>query len=209
MNRNIIALGCASLLAAFTIGYWAAPREILDNEVEHVGVFTTDTKSVLSATVTSLKAENKLIIYRYDGETRVSIERSKFFVLHGSQELFVPASVTYLLDMADLGQEDVTYNEKTKTVLVKLPKLKMGDIAFQPERARKINGGMLTFSSGVVDELEKINYRTARKAFVKQAQQPTLVEAARAQAVENITAYFEIPLRAVGDPNIKARVYFP
>ena len=40
---------------SFFLGYKVAPREILDNTVEHVGFLTVDTKKVLSATVESLK----------------------------------------------------------------------------------------------------------------------------------------------------------
>jgi len=209
MPRNTI-FAIAALGAAFFAGYHAAPREILDTEVKQAGIFTTDTTRVLSATVRSLQAENKLVVFSYTGDTTVSVDRSKFFgLLHGSQELIVPATVNYLLLMDELSQEDVTFDAATKTVSVKLPKLKLGDIAFEPERARKTDGGLLTYSGAVSDELERINYHTARRSFVKQAQAAVHVQDARNQAIKNVTAYFEIPLRAVGDSDIKVRAYFP
>jgi hypothetical protein len=209
MARNII-LTLTVLVAAFYLGYRLAPREAIDTEVTQAGAFTTDTARVLSATVRSLKAESKLVVFSFTGDTRVSVSRSRLWgILQGSQELIVPATVGYFLPMDELGQEDVTLDGRAKTVLVKLPKLRLGDIAFQPERARKTNGGLLTYSGAVADELERANYATARRAFVRQAQGAVLVSDAKAQAIKSITTYFEIPLRAVGDPDIKVRAYFP
>lgn len=209
MSRNA-TIAAAALAGTFAAGYGLAPREQLDTEVKQAGVFTTDTARVLAATVTSLRTESKLVVFSYTGDTRVSVDRSRFFgLLHGSQELIVPATVSYFLPMGELGQEDVTFDAPTKTVTVKLPKLRLGDVAFQPERARKIDGGLLTYSGAVSDELERVNYRTARRAFVKQAQGAVLVQHARNQAIKNVTTYFEIPLRAVGDPDIKVRAFFP
>ena len=44
-------------------------------------------------------------------------------------------------------------------------------VSFEPERALEVNEGSLTLSDAVVQELRKLNYQTARKAVIKQAQQ--------------------------------------
>lgn len=195
-------------IAALIAGYQLAPREMLDTEVKQTGFFQADTLKVLSATVNSLKAENKLLVYSYKGDARVSVSRSQFWLLKGEQELVVPASVTYFLNVGDLGLEDVKFDEKTKIVTVQLPPLSLGDIAFQPEAARTINGGLLTFSQGQVDELSKLNYANARRAFTKQAQGNTLVTAAKRQAQTNVKTFFEIPLRIVGQPDVRVVAKF-
>jgi hypothetical protein len=181
---------------------------MLDTEVKQSGFFQTDTMKVLSATVSSLKAENQLLVFSYKGDTRVSVKRSKFWLFGGQQELMVPASVPYLMDMRELGLEDVKFDEKTKIVTVQLPPLKLGDIAFQPEAAKTLNGGLLTWSQAQVDELTRLNYATARKAFTKQAQGRELVGQAKRQAQENIKNYFEIPLRIVGQPDVRVVAEF-
>jgi hypothetical protein len=195
-------------LAAFGLGYWIAPKEQLDTVVEHTGFLQTDTKKVLSATVESLRSENKMLVLSYKGTVRVKVERTKFWVLGASQELIVPGVVNYYLDLSKLSLADVTFDEKAKLVRVKLPPVVMGDIAFQPEQATTINGGVLTFSQAQVDELLKANYASARRAMTAQAQGPGFVDAARRQAIANVQSYFEVPLRIVGQPDVKVAVTF-
>jgi len=195
-------------LAAFGLGYWIAPKEQLDTVVEHTGFLQTDTRKVLSATVESLRSENKMLVLSYKGTVRVKVERTKFWVLGASQELIVPGVVNYYLDLSRLSLADVTFDEKAKLVRVKLPQVVMGDIAFQPEQATTINGGVLTFSQAQVDELLKANYASARRAMTAQAQGPGFVDAARRQAIANVQSYFEVPLRIVGQPDVKVVATF-
>ena len=91
---------------------------------------------------------------------------------------------------------------------MRLGPLVMGDIAFEPEGARTSNGGLLTFSQAQVDDLGKINYDTARRAFIKQAQGAELVQAAAAQAKKAVESSLEMPLRVAGRPDIKVVARF-
>ena len=203
MIRPRLAITALVISIAVALGALAYSRGALD------GVFGNETRRVLAATVTSLQAENKLVVYQYAGDTRVSIERSRFFgLVSGTQELFVPATVSYYLDMGALGSGQVDFDRQSNEVRVKLPKLKIGDVAFQPERATAINGGLLTMSDAIVQELQKANYAQARQAFVTQAGQRALVDLAKAQAIKNIKNYFEIPLRAVGNKDVVVQVSF-
>ncbi len=60
-------------LIAAGIGSVLTPREILETEVVHNGFFETDTKRVLSAAVTSLRSEQKMLVYSYKGFAAVSV----------------------------------------------------------------------------------------------------------------------------------------
>ena len=187
------------------------PRERLeacDTVVQQTGFLQTDTKRVLSATVDSLRNENKMLVFSYRGSAHVRLDRTRFWVFGASQELIVPGVVNYYLDMSKLSLANVTYDNKAKLVRVKLPPVVMGDIAFQPEQATAINGGVLTYSQAQVDELLKSNYATARRAMTAQAQGPAFVEAAHRQAIANVQSYFEIPLRIVGQPDVKVAATF-
>ena len=206
-----VRLTVPALLATHALaigaGAYFVPKEILDEVVERDG-FQVDTKKVLSATVESLRAENKLVVWSYKGTATVKVDRSKWWIFKGSQTLIVPAVVTYHLDLSDLTIEDADYNEAQKIVRVTLPRLKMGDIAFQPENATTINGGLLTYDNDQVQALQKLNYANARRALVKQAQGRGMVEAARAQAKKNVQSYFEIPLRIAGQPDVRVIATF-
>lgn len=198
----------AAPVAAFALGYWVAPLKQPDTEVDYPGPFTVDTKKVLAATVESLRTENKLQVYSYKGTAHVKLTRTVWWIFSGKQELIVPATVTYYIDLSELDLGDVDYNEKAQLVTVKLPKLKLGPIAFEPENATTVNGGIITWSEEQVEELRKQNYQTARKAVIAQAQGKAFVTAARRQAEENVEAYFKIPLRIVGHPDIEVVAKF-
>lgn len=207
MNNRPVAL-VALPVAAFGLGYWVAPKEQLDEQVEHTGFLQVDTSKVLATTVESLRNENKMLVFAYKGTAKVKVKRTKWIVLGASQELIVPATVNYYVDLSMLTLADVTFDEKAKLVRVKVPPVVMGDIAFQPEQATTINGGVLTYSQAQVDELLKRNYASARRAMTAQAQGKGFVEAARSRAIDNVQTYFEIPLRIVGQPDVKVAATF-
>ncbi len=208
INLRHAALTLAAVAGvSFVVGYQVAPREILDSTVEHVGFLTVDTKKVLSATIESLKSESRLVSYSYVGTQNVSIGRDKWIVFNGNQQLIVPATVSYFIDLAQLTETSATFDESTNTVTVTLPKL-MLTVEFDPRRATIINNGLLTLNDEVVQALTKINYDTARKSAIKQGQQAALVQSARDRTTENIERLFQVPLHAAGKAGVKVIVTF-
>ena len=208
INLRHAALTLAAVAGvSFVVGYQVAPREILDSTVEHVGFLTVDTKKVLSATIESLKSESRLVSYSYVGTQNVSIDRGKWIVLNGNQQLIVPATVSYFIDLAQLTETSATFDESTNTVKVTLPKL-MLTVEFDPRRATIINNGLLTLNDEVVQALTKISYDTARKSAIKQGQQAALVQSARDRTTENIERLFQVPLHAAGKAGVKVIVTF-
>lgn len=186
MFGKIISLVAAEVVVfsiGYNIGYDAAPKEILDEEVTHPEAFTVDTQKVLSATVESLKAEAKLVSYKYVGTANVAVTREFLVIFEGPQRLTIPATVSYYVDLKDFTDADVTYDAANKQVLVTLPKL-MLDTKFHPEQAIEINTGSLTLSDDVVQALRRLSYKTARKAIIKHAQQAELVRLAKEQTIK-------------------------
>ena len=208
IERRTIGLLAATHVVAFGVGYIAAPKALLDSEVKHTGFFTMDTTKVLATTVESLREENKLLVYSYKGTAKVQAGRTVLWLFGGEQELIVPAVVSYYLDLSNLSLADVRYDEESRLVTVKLPKVTLGDLAFFPEQATTINGGVLTFSNEQVEALRKANYKNARRAMIAQAQQPGLLNAAKRQARTNVENYFAIPLRIAGLPDVKVAATF-
>lgn len=195
-------------LLAAGAAYQVAPRELLESEVKSAGLFTTDTRRVLAATVESLRAENKLRVYTFKGSAAVSVERTRLWLLTGRQDLIVPAQVGYYVDLSKLELENVDYDERSNLITVDLPPLVLGDVAFQPEAARTLNGGLLTFDQDHVDELARVNWLNARRAFIAQSQGATLLAAARAEAERGVASAFAVPLRALGRPDVRVRTRF-
>ncbi|WP_374414897.1 DUF4230 domain-containing protein [Novosphingobium colocasiae] len=171
------------LALTFAGGWYLAPRELLDNEAHRSGFLQTDRRRTLAATVESIRAMNRLAVYSYKGTVNVEVERTKWFVLSGRQQLVIPGVLIYWLDLTKLS-----YDFDGRLVTVHLPDLELADVAFQPEEAVTLNEGLLTFSQGQVEELLRQNYAQARRAFVKQAQQQGFTTAAKRQAQENVRA---------------------
>lgn len=203
-------------MAAFGLGYWVAPKEQLDSEVQYTGLLKTETQKVLSATVESLRSENKMLVFAYKGSVTVE-SKTQYRIpgtdrylpgVEGVQTLVVPFVNNYYLDLSKLTLADISYNEQERRVTVRLPAVEMGDVAFQPERAVIINNGLLTFSQATVDDLMRKSYGSARRAAIAQAQQPGMKQQAQKNAVANIQTYFEIPLRIVGQPDVKVVATF-
>lgn len=209
INLKHAALTLAAVAGiSFFAGYKIAPREILDSTVEHVGFLTVDTKKVLSATIESLKSESRLVSYSYVGNQSVSINRSFWYIFNGHQQLIVPATVSYFVDLAKLDESSATFDESTNTVTVAMPKL-MLTVDFDPRRATTINSGTLALNDSEVQTYTKLNYETARKSAIKQGQQAELVRLAKEKTRENIVRLFQIPLQVAGRLGVKIVVYFP
>lgn len=195
-------------LATFILGYWIAPKEQLALEVQEDGFFRVTEDEVLSATVESLKAESSLVVWSYRGTATVRAQDTDWWVFESEQRLIVPASVDYRLNLEDLTLADVAFNEEAKIVTVTLPRLRLSDVAFYPEQATTINGGVLTFSDDKVQALNRRAYRTARRAVTAQAQQRAMVDLAKRRAREDIEAFFELPLRIAGHPDVRVVATF-
>lgn len=208
INLRHAALTLAAVVGiSFFAGYKVAPREILDSTVAHVGFLIVDTKKVLSATIESLKSESRLVSYSYVGNQNVSIDRSYWYLFNGHQQLIVPATVSYFVDLAKLNESSATFDESTNTVTVMVPKL-MLTVEIDPRRATIINSGMPTLNDSVVQVLTKLNYDTAHKSAIKQGQQAELVQLAKDRTKENIERLFRVPLQVAGKAGVKVVVFF-
>lgn len=199
----------ATHLAAGIAGYAIAPKELLDSEVAHTGLFSVDRKRTLAAAVLSVRRENKLLVWTYRGAAHVTVERSELLGLaRGRQTLTVPATVGYYVDLSQLSEDDLHWDEAAGLATVRLPKLVMGEIAFHVEAAHVINGGLLTISDRQVQELTALSFRQARATFIRASQDRTLVEIAERQAKANVEHLFVLPLRSAGLGEVKVVATF-
>jgi hypothetical protein len=94
MNKGIMLGGlAASHLAVFGFGWALSPDHPLDEEVQQTGLMKVEATKVLEATVQSLRAENKLLVFSYKGSARVKAERTYYLIFSGNQQLQIPAVV--------------------------------------------------------------------------------------------------------------------
>ncbi len=206
--REAIPALIVTHLGAMALGWAVADKRPVDTVVKQEGYFSDTTTHILSATIESLREEAKLQVYSFKGSPQVVTDRTRFYFFGAHQQLIVPATVNYYLDLSRLSLADTRYDERAKLVRIKMPKLTIGDVAFEPEKATTINGGLLSFSEEQVEELRKANYAQARRAVTAQAQQAGIVNAARRQAITDVEQYFSIPLRIAGQPDVRVVATF-
>jgi hypothetical protein len=211
--KKIFLFGAGALVAvALLVGVGPRlPRGLrLDPETSppYAGVFKADVGNVVSQTVKSLQAENRMIVFRYMGDVHTQSVDKYWPSLTAKQTLIVPATAIYFVDMSKFGPSSVRYSEASRTVDVQLPRLMIGDIGLKPEDAIEINDGILTLHSKVAADLAKKNYALARASVIDQARNPEFVQPAKAQAINNFRSLFEVPLRAVGVNDVEVKVHF-
>lgn len=207
--KGVVLVGVmATHIAALGAGYVLAYQPPDESEIKESGFFRADTSRILSATVETLRHENKLLVFSFKGSAKVRTDRSYFWLFSGHQELQVPAVVHYYLDLSQLSLGSIRYDEQARLVRVRLPSLTVGDIAFQPERATTINGGVLLFGGEQVEALRKLNYAAARQSMVAQAREAGLVAVAKSRAIANVESCFELPLRVAGLPDVRVIATF-
>jgi hypothetical protein len=204
-----IAGAVALTTAGIAIGRSTAPQDKIDREVQQDGVFNVDTVGVLSSTVESLRAQNKLVVYDLTGAVNVTTGQTHFWgMIKGIQRMSVPATVSYHINMAELKDGDVHFDAVTRRFSMTLPALKLGDVAFQPEQAIIQSNGVMTISDDTVQEFSRENYGTARRAFVKMAQQNRFSSPAKEHALAVVSDRIKSELKTAGIRDVDVSVKF-
>jgi len=164
-------------------------------------------RTIVCSTIKTMEARNHLTVYKYTGDISVSTRNTKWWVLSGQQYLSTTPDAYYYLEIKDLV---FSLDGTSKTVLIKIPPLKLSQIDFHPDRDRRINKGLGTMSPTMVDDMLKDNYETARGLFTQLVTDKPILDQAKGQAKKAITEYFEIPLRAIGGGanDYQVRAYF-
>ena len=206
MNLRVIAIASAAIaVISFTAGYL-----VVKNNCDAVSVpagLTLDAQKVLSATIESIKSESRLTSYSYVGTQHVVIQQPLWIIFKGEQQLIVPTTVSYFIDLDKLTASSVVLDKATNTVRVTLPKL-MLTVSIDPTRATFINSLPLVYTPSVRDAFAKLNYQNSIRSAIKQGQQPELVKQASERTKQNIERLFRVPLYAAGMNDLKINVVF-
>ncbi|MCA1654788.1 MAG: DUF4230 domain-containing protein [Sphingomonadales bacterium] len=107
-----------------------------------------DPSSIARSSLVAMRAQNRLVpfVARY-----VSVVSSKQSQLMFTSErtLILPGDVRYEVDLAKLGDRDVTWNADSKTLTVKLPEIDIAGPEVDLAAAREYGGGGVLRSSAV------------------------------------------------------------
>jgi len=166
-------------------------------------------KTIASASLESMRAQNRLIAFvaRYVSVT--TSETSKFG-FSSKRTLILPGDVRYELDLSKLQPGDVSWDAGTKTLKVKLPEIEIAgpdvDLAAAQEYGE---GGVLSALTNSNQQLDSANRAKAVADLRKQAQGATQMRLAHQAARAAIERSFAMPLVAAGFKDAKVVARFP
>src|SRR3982751_5261633 len=122
-------------------------------------LFGPNPKTIATASLQSMRAQNRLIAFvaRYVSVT--SSEQSRLGGLLSSERtLVLPGDVRYELDLSKLQPNDVTWNASSHTLLVRLPEVEIAGPDVDLNSAREFGeGGVFSALTNANEQLDQAN----------------------------------------------------
>ena len=196
-------LSVAAVILALLVGLVAGGALSLKHKL-----FGGDVTSIARSSLESMRAQNRLVpfVARY-----ISVVSSKQSQLMFTSErtLILPGDVRYELDLAKLGDGDVSWDEAGKTLSVKLPPIEIAGPEVDLAAAREYGGGgVLQALTDSRTKLDRANRAEAVADLRRQASAPIPMRLAREAARQAIERSFALPLRAAGIQDAKVAAHF-
>lgn len=196
MNRFKTAAILVLILAAIGGGLWWLER-YTNRQIEG------SVETIATASLQGLREQARLtpFVARF---VAVTTSEQKRFGLSAKQTMILPGLVRYELDLAQITQRDIAWDEQKKVLTVYLPPM----IVTGPEVDLKgmqvyDGGGILMALTDAEKTLDAANRAEGQKELLAQARGAVPMRLARDAAKAAIERSFAMPLRAAG---IEARV---
>jgi hypothetical protein len=174
-------------------------------------IFGPDPKSIATASLESMRAQNRLVAFVARYVSVVSTRQNSFGGLISSERtLVLPGDVRYELDLSRLQSKDVTWDKSTRTLRVQLPEIEVAGPDVDINAAREFGqGGVLSSLTNASEQLDQANRAKAVADLRKQAQGAVPMRLAHQAAREAIERSFAMPLQAAGFKDAKVVARFP
>jgi len=166
-------------------------------------------ETIASASLQSMRAQNRLIAFvaRY---VSVTTSTSSRFGLTSKRTLILPGDVRYELDLAKLEAKDVSWDDATHTLSVRLPEIELAGPDVDLNAAQEYGeGGVLSALTNSDEALDSANRAKAVADLRKQASGPLQMRLAHQAARAAIERSFAMPLAAAGITDAKVVARFP
>ena len=168
-----------------------------------------DAKTIASSSLESMRAQNRLIAFvaRYVSVTTSETSRFGFST---KRTLILPGDVRYELDLSKLQPNDVTWDDASKTLRVKLPDIEIAGPDVDLNAAQEYGeGGIVSALTNSDERLDHANRARAVADLRKQAQGAVPMRLAREAARQAVQRSFAMPLTAAGFKDVKVVARFP
>lgn len=166
-------------------------------------------KTIASSSLESMRAQNRLIAFvaRYVSVTTSETSR---FGFSSKRTLILPGDVRYELDLSKLQSNDVTWDNSSKTLQVRLPDIEIAGPDVDLSAAQEYGeGGIVSALTNADERLDQANRARAVADLRKQAQAAVPMRLAREAARQAVERSFAMPLTAAGFKDVKVVARFP
>jgi Protein of unknown function (DUF4230) len=166
-------------------------------------------ETIASASLQSMRAQNRLIAFvaRYVSVTTSTTSR---FGLSAKRTLILPGDVRYELDLAKLEAKDLSWDDSSHTLSVRLPEVEVAGPDVDLTAAQEYGaGGVLAALTNADQTLDQANRASAVADLRKQASAPVPMRLARQAARQAVERSFAMPLVAAGFTDVKVVARFP
>ena len=174
-------------------------------------LFGPNPKTIASASLQSMRAQNRLTVFAARYVSVVSSEQQRLGGLVSSERtLILPGDVRYELDLSKLQPGDVTWDKSTSTLKVRLPEIEIAGPDVDLSAAQEYGaGGILSALTNANQQLDSANRAKAVADLRRQAQGAVQMRLARQAARAAIERSFAMPLIAAGFKDAKVVARFP
>ena len=168
-------------------------------------------KTIATASLESMRAQNRLIAFVARYVSVVSSEQARFGGLINSERtLVLPGDVRYELDLSKLQPNDVSWDGSSHTLKVRLPEIEIAGPDVDINAAREFGqGGVLSALTNSGEQLDQVNRAKAVEDLRKQASAEVPMRLAHQAARAAVERSFAMPLVAAGFKDAKVIARFP
>ena len=174
-------------------------------------LFGPNPKTIATASLQSMRAENRLTVFAARYVSVVSSEEQRLGGLVSSERtLILPGDVRYELDLSKLQNNDVTWDGSTHTLKIALPEIEVAGPDVDINSVREYGGGgVLSVLTNANQQLDQANRDKAVADLRKQATAAVPMRLAHQAAREAVERSFAMPLLAAGFKDVKVVARFP
>src|SRR5438067_12640684 len=170
-----------------------------------------DPKTIATASLESMRAENRLTVFAARYVSVVSSEEQRLGGLVSSERTLIhPGDVRYEIDLSKLEPNDVAWDGSSRTLKVRLPEIDIAGPDVDINSVKEYGGGgVLSALTNANQQLDQTNRARAVTDLRKQAQGAVPMRLAREAARQAVERSFAMPLLAAGFKDVKVVARFP
>jgi hypothetical protein len=203
--RNLVAL--AAIIVALILGVLVGVGTGIADRI----FGGPNPETIATASLESMRAENRLTVFaaRYVSVVTSQVQRLGGLV-SAQRTLILPGDVRYELDMSKLQPNDVTWDNSSHTLTVKLPEVDVAGPDIDINAVKEYGGGgVLSALTDANQQLDQTNRARAVADLRKQATAEVPMQLARQSARAAVERSFAMPLLAAGFKDVKVVARFP